>query len=89
MLMDMMNYTFIFSIPVILEHMGLIKKEIVDNILFIAPTKSAAVLLEATAGGVELWRSLFALIYLVAASFLFVYIVLKKFHEFQVKEGVE
>ncbi|NLX61862.1 MAG: ABC transporter permease [Tissierellia bacterium] len=89
MLMDMMKYTFIFSIPVLLEQMGLIKNEIVDKILFIAPTKSAAVLLEATAGGVELWRSLFALIYLVAASFLFVYIVLKKFHEFQVKEGGE
>lgn len=89
MLMDMMKYTFIFSIPVLLEQMGLIKNEIVDKILFVAPTKSAAVLLEATAGGVELWRSLFALIYLVAASFLFVYIVLKKFHEFQVKEGGE
>ena len=89
MLMDMMKYTFIFSIPVLLEQMGLIKNEIVDKILFIAPTKSAAVLLEATAGGVELWRSLFALIYLVAASFLLYYVVWKKFDEFQVKEGGE
>lgn len=89
MLMDMMKYTFIFTIPVLLEQVGFIKNEIVDKILFIAPTKSAAILLESTAGGVEVWRTLFALVYLIMASIALYYMVLKKFDEFQVKEGGE
>jgi len=89
MLMAMMKYTFIFTIPVLLEQVGFIKNEIVDKILFIVPTKSASILLESTAGGMDTWRILFALTYLIAASLVLYRIVWKKFGEFQVKEGGE
>lgn len=89
MLMAMMKYTFIFTIPVLLEQVGFIKNKIVDRILFIVPTKSSSILLESTAGGVDTWRILFALTYLIIASLILYRIVWKKFGEFQVKEGGE
>lgn len=89
MLMAMMKYTFVFTIPVLLEQIGFIKSEIVDKIFFIVPTKSASILLESTAGGMDTWRILFALGYLIIASLVLFRVVLKKFGEFQVKEGGE
>lgn len=89
MLMGMMKYTFIFTIPVLLEQVGFIKNEVVDKVLFLVPTKSASILLESSAGGVEPWRTLFALIYLMVASLALYYIVRKRLDDFQVREGGE
>jgi len=89
MLMAMMKYTFVFSIPVLLKQIGYIKSKIVDRILFIVPTKSASILLESTTGGMDTWRILFAIGYLIIASLLLFRVVCKKLGEFQVKEGGE
>lgn len=89
MLMGMMKYTFIFSIPVLLEQIGFIKNEIIDKILFLVPTKSATILLEGTAGGIDTYKILFAMVYLIIASLVLYRIVMNKLGEFQVKEGGE
>ncbi len=89
MLMSMMIYTFIFTIPVLLEQIGFIRNETVDKILFVIPTKSSSILLQATGGGVDLWKIWFSLIYLILASLVMFFIVWKKFDDFQVKESGE
>ncbi|HSH35099.1 ABC transporter permease [Schnuerera sp.] len=89
MLMGMMKYTFIFTIPVLLDHIGFIKNETIDKILHIVPTKASAILLEATGGEIDSGKIWFSIVYLVIASLVLFIIVMKKFSDFQVKESGE
>ncbi len=87
LLMGMMVYLFIFMIPVVLEQTGLIQNEIATGILYLAPTKAAFILLNASAGVVETWEVIFSASYLIIASGVLMYFVLKKFNEFAQKES--
>lgn len=89
MLMSMMKYFFIFATPVILEQVGLIKNKTIEKILFLIPTKSSNILLQATDGGVETWKIWFSIIYLILASLALFFIVWKKFDDFAIKESGE
>ncbi|CCQ93807.1 ABC-type transport system, permease component [[Clostridium] ultunense Esp] len=89
MLMGMMKYTFIFTIPVLLEQIGFIKNETIDKILYIIPTKSSSILLQATGGGMDNWKTWFAIIYLILATLGLFFIVWKKFDDFKIKESGE
>ncbi len=87
MLMGMMKYTFIFTIPVLLEQVGLIKNETISKILFIIPTKSSSIFLQSTGGGVDTWEIWLSIIYLTIGSIVLFYIVWKKFDDFAIKES--
>lgn len=87
MLMGMMKYVFIFTIPIILEWAGLITNKTIKRILYIIPTKSSLVLLNSTGGGIEpqeIWTSI---IYLAMVSIALFYGVWKKFDDFAMKES--
>lgn len=87
MLMGMMKYVFIFSIPVLLESVGLITNQTIKKILYIIPTKSSFVLLDSTGGGVEYSEMWISIIYLVIVSIALFYVVWKKFDDFAMKES--
>lgn len=87
LLMGMMKYAFVFMIPILLEQVGLIKNELIKNLLYVIPTKASMTLLKATAGGIEFWEIALSMFYLIAASILLFLLVLKKFDDFAVKES--
>lgn len=72
-----------------MEQVGLIKNKTVEKILFLIPTKSSNILLQATGGGVETWKIWFSIIYLLLASLTLFFIVWKKFDDFAIKESGE
>ena len=87
LLIGMMKYSVVLSIPVILEQVGLIKSEFVRNLLYIIPTKASMTLLQAPAVGVESWELYLSLFYIAIASIGLYFIVSKKFDEFAIKES--
>ncbi len=87
LLINMMKYMFIFMIPVLLEYMQIIQQDIVEAILYIAPTKAAMILLYAPAGETELWEIVYALGYLGIGSIILFIFVLKRFEQFAVSES--
>lgn len=87
MLMGLMAYSFIFVIPVIFEHVGLIQGGPLKYLLYLLPTRASLVLINAAAGGMETSEVLLAAVYLVALSVVLLHFVLKKFNEFALKES--
>lgn len=87
LLINMMKYMFIFMIPVLLEYIRILEHEMVEMILYIAPTKAAMILLYASTGEVELWEIIYALSYLGAGSVILYIMVLKRFEQFAVRES--
>ena len=87
LLIELMKYSFVFMIPIILEQVGLIKNELIKRLLYLIPTKASMILLRASSGGIEAVEIIVGAIYLIAASALFYYIVYKKFDEFAIRES--
>lgn len=90
MLMGMMKYVFIFTLPVILEVLNIFKGkfgDVLSVILYFIPTKASMLLLQATSGEFKTWEVAIALIYLFIASLLIYWFVSKKFDEFAIKES--
>lgn len=87
LLVNMFKYIFIFFLPVLLEYMRVIQHDLVELIIYIAPTKAAMVLLNAPAGETALWEVLYALAYLGIGSIILFIFVLKKFEQFAAKES--
>lgn len=87
LLMGMFVYFFAFMFPVVFEQIGLIQNEIATGIMYILPTKASLILLNSAGGGMETWEILFSAFYLLAASAVLLYFVLKKFNEFALKES--
>lgn len=87
LLMGMFVYFFLFMFPVVFEQIGLIQNEFIKGLLYLTPTKASLILLNSAAGGMETWEVYFSAFYLVAASGLLFYFVLKRFNEFALKES--
>ncbi len=87
LLINMMKYMFIFMIPTLLEYIRIIQHDLVEMILYLAPTKAAIILLYAAAGETELWEIIYALTYLGVGSIVLFMVVLKKFEQFAVQES--
>ncbi len=87
LLMGMFIYFFAFMLPVVFEQIGLIENEMVKGILYLAPTKAAFILLNASGGGLKTWEILFSAFYLLAASAVLLHFVLKRLNEFALKES--
>jgi fluoroquinolone transport system permease protein len=87
LLMGGLAYFFIFMMPVVFERIGLIQNSFVKGVLYLAPTKAAFILLNASGGGLETWEILFSIFYLLSASAVLLYFVLKKYNEFALKES--
>lgn len=87
LLMGMFVYFFAFMFPVVFEQIGLIQNDIAKGFLYLLPTKASLILLNAAGGAGETWEIVFSAFYLLAASALLLYYVLKKFNEFALKES--
>lgn len=87
LLMGMMKYAFVLMIPAVLEQVGIIKSELISNLIYILPTKASMLLLQASVGGVETWEIYFSTLYIVVLSGLLLTLVLRKFNDFAVKES--
>lgn len=87
LLMGMLKYLFVLTIPVFLEHVGLVTNPTVKGLLFVLPTKASMVLLNATTGGTEFWQIAVSVSYLAIGSALLYSIVLKGFDDFAAKES--
>lgn len=87
LLINMMKYMFIFMIPTLLEYVRVIQHDLVEMILYIAPTKAAMILLYSAAGESELWEIIYGLSYMGLGSIVLFIIVLKQFNQFAAKES--
>lgn len=87
LLMGIMKYAFLFLIPIFLEEVGLIKNQLIKNMLYIIPTKASLTLLKATARGIEFSEVMLSIFYIVGVSILLFFFVFKKFDDFAVKES--
>ncbi len=90
MLMGIMKYAFIFTLPVVLETVNILKGkfgDILSVILYFVPTKASMLLLQSSSGGIEVWEIIISIFYLILASGLIYLLVVKKFDEFAIKES--
>ncbi len=87
LLMAMFIYLFGFMLPVIFEQVGLIQNEVAKGFMYLLPTKAAFILLNSSGGAVETWEIIFSAFYLIAASAILMYFVMKRFNEFALKES--
>lgn len=87
LLINMMKYMFVLMLPVLLEYIRIIDHQLVENILYIAPTKAAMILLYASTGDAELWEIIYGLSYLVIGSAVLFVLALRKFEQFAVRES--
>ncbi len=84
LLINMMKYLFVFMIPTLLEHIQVVQNDLLEVILYIAPTKAAMVLLYASAGQTELWEIVYGLSYMGLGSVILFIFVIKRFNQFAV-----
>jgi len=90
MLIGMLKYSFVLTIPVLLVQLSVIKSSFISNILYFVPTKAAMTLLQiASNTSIKSWEVVIALTYLIIGSYLLFIFVLKKFDQFAVKESGE
>jgi fluoroquinolone transport system permease protein len=87
LLVGMIKYSFILMIPVLLNELGIIKNEIFSKVLYVIPTKSSMLLLNASATKINLIELLFAISYLVIGAWGLFRLVNKRFDAFAIKES--
>lgn len=87
LLVNMFKYVFVFMFPTILEYINIIRHDLVEKILYIAPTRAAMLLLYAPTGEIALWELIYALAYMGFGSIILFVIALKQFNQFAAKES--
>lgn len=89
LLVNVMIYSFVLTIPVVLHYFDLIlKADIWDTLLLVIPTQAAIKLVEAGFGGVIDFKFYVSIIFLLAYSILgYLYYVKPKFKEYAVKQS--
>ena len=87
MLIGMMKYIIVFTLPIAFDEFGLITGEFYSNILFLLPTKASSTLINATAGGLDTGEIVLSAIYLLIGSLILAYFVNKGFRKFVIRES--
>lgn len=87
LLIAMIKYSFVFMIPVLLEEFGMIESVIIKNLLYIIPTKTSLILLNASLGEIKNITIILNTLYLVILSILLCILVNKRFNEFAIRES--
>ncbi len=87
LLVNMIKYMFIFMLPTLFEHVRIIQHEVVEKILYIAPTKAAMLLLYSSTGEVATGDLIYALLYMGLGSAVLFVLALKQFDQFAAKES--
>ncbi len=87
LLINMMKYLVVFMIPTLLVNINIIQHDLLEKILYVAPTKAAMLLLYSSAGELALWELIYALAYMGLGSIILFIIVLKRFNHFAAKES--
>ena len=89
LLVNVMIYSFVLTIPVVLHYFDLIlKADIWDTLLLVIPTQAAIKLVEAGFGGAIDFKFYVSIIFLLAYSILgYFYYVKPKFKEYAVKQS--
>ena len=87
LLVNMMAYMFLFMIPTLLEQFRIFQHDLLEKILYIAPTKAALLLLYASTGEITSGEMIYALTYMGLGSVILFILVLKLFNQFAAKES--
>ncbi len=87
LLMNMFKYMLLFMIPALLEAARIIQHDLIESILYIAPTKAAMILLYAATGSESSGDLIYAVLYLGLGSVALFIIALKQFDAFAAREG--
>lgn len=87
MLVAMFKYTIVLTIPVILEQIGVLNIDLISKILYVIPTKSSMLLLQATIGNAKTWETILSIAYMSITTILLYFVVSKKFDEYAIKES--
>ena len=87
LLMNMMKYMFVCVLPVILDHFGAFRNDMVSRALYLIPTKASMSLITASLGGLEPWEIWFSIAYLAVGSGVLLWLGLRRFDDFAAKEG--
>ncbi len=86
LLASIMFYMLIFTIPVLLEGIGLITNDFIVNLMYVLPTKSSMLLITGAADGFSnsLW---IAMAYLFILGVILIIMIYKSFDDYVVKES--
>lgn len=87
LLVNMMKYLFLFLIPTILVYVNIIRNDLLELLLYLAPTRAAIILLNAPAGNVDSGDLVYALVYLGLGSVILFVFVSRLFDSFAAREG--
>jgi fluoroquinolone transport system permease protein len=87
LLVNMMKYLFLFMIPTILVYVNIIRNEMIELLLYLAPTRAAIILLNAPAGNVESGDLVYAIAYMFLGSIILFVLVSRLFDSFAAREG--
>ena len=86
LLVNMAAYFLIFTIPIILEFMGVLGT-LATNLLYLLPTKASAVLMEGVIGQAQTRELMLSVFYLIIGSLILGYFVRRKFKIFAARES--
>ncbi len=87
LLVKMTAYFLLAAIPIIFDEIGLITNNIIQNILYLLPTKTSMILIQATTGVFELSEVLYAIVYMLILGMGLLYFNISKFKGFIAKES--
>ena len=86
LLVSIMVYSLIFALPVLFEEIGLINNEIIQNLMYMLPTKASLIVIMSSISEVD-FGVIFSVIYVILLTIICLYINAKSFDQFIVKES--
>ena len=92
LLIGMMKYFLVMMLPVVLEYLGVFTNgvfanEMISNLIYLVPTKAAAVVIEGVTGTAGSGELLFSVLYLIVGSLVLAYFVFTGFKNFAARES--
>jgi fluoroquinolone transport system permease protein len=87
MLMGLLSFNMLLTIPVILDYSGLINNEIFSKLMYALPTKAILTLMMAATSQPAAWEIYLSIGYILVFSFLLYRFIVNRFDEFSAKES--
>ena len=87
LLTGVLVYSFVLTIPVVLDQVGLIQHRVLEGLMYLLPTKASMTLISAASESFPAWEMVYAAGYLLVGSGVLFFWVLKGFDAFAVRES--
>ena len=87
LLVEMFKYFLVLLIPVLFDSFGLVKSQLLSNLLYILPTKASLTIMNSAAGVASSQSGYLSAFYLLLLAILLYIWVENNFREFAIKEG--